>query len=198
MAGRDIRVLSSATVPGVTDRRHEEIVAKIAWLTSEAMLARHVVRFSVLSAFLFSACSKKPDDETIRSNLVGVWTWNPRTQLPPNEIKEDTGIYDTPDQQIFQFGATVASDHDRGDFVEYRHVPTNKNMKEDWVVWRRGPWFVFQANVEIQGKLESNFNVLRVSANELRVAGVGFPCKDGCVLRRLDAVPEAAKNGRPF
>jgi len=162
------------------------------------MRARATLLFSLLLAFVLPACAKKPADKIIVSTVVGAWTWNPREQLPADKIENDTGIYATPDQQILQFGPTVAWDNDRGAFVEYRHVPTNKTMKEDWVVWRRGPWYVLDASIKVQAKLETDFEVLSISASELRVRGVPFPCKDGCVLRPLKEIPEAAKNGRPF
>ncbi len=157
-----------------------------------------MVLLSLLTALVSPACTKKPDDEAVRSHVVGLWTWNPRAQLPADKIEDDTGIYATPDHQILEFGATVPADDDRGGFVEYRHVPTNKNMQEAWVIWRRGPWYVRDGTIQVQGKLETTFNVLRVNANELRLEGVGFACKDGCVLRPLKNLPEAAKHGRPF
>lgn len=159
---------------------------------------REVILLSLLGALFVPACTKKPDDKNIQSAIVGAWTWNPREQLASEKIENDTGIYATPDQQILQFGTTVASDHDRGDFVEYRHVPTNKNMKEDWVIWRRGQWYVLDAKIYVQGKLETDFVVLRLGANELRLKAVGFDCKEGCALRPLKEIPDAAKQGRPF
>ena len=162
------------------------------------MRVRDIVFVSLLGTLFVPACSKKPDDKTVQSSIVGAWTWNPREQLAADKIENDTGIYATPDQQILQFSATVASDHDRGDFVEYRHVPTNKHMEAAWVVWRRAPWYVFDAKIQVQGKLETDFVVLRIGANALRVKGLGFDCKEGCVLRPLKEIPAAARNGRPF
>lgn len=153
---------------------------------------------SLVSAALSSACTRAPSDATIQSSLPGAWTWNPREQLPADQLENDTGIYATPDQQILQFGALVATDADRGAFVEYRHVPTNKNMKEAWVVWRRGSWFAAHAEVQLQSKPDAKLQILRLDADELRVSGVGFACKEGCVLRRLKEIPAAAQSGRPF
>jgi len=158
--------------------------------------------FTVLTGLGVASCSKNPDDKTIAKELVGIWQFKPREQLPPDKIEDNTGAYMTPDEQVFQFGPIAAGDDARGDFVEYRHIPEHTNsadhstMKARWVVGRRGRWFVSSGKVELQGSPGADFTVLSASSKALRVGGWLFPCKDGCVLRPLSAVPEGARSAQ--
>jgi hypothetical protein len=146
-------------------------------------------------------CSKKPSDDTIRSQLVGVWSFRPREQLPPEKIEDDTGIYATPVEKVFQFTPTVPKDHDRGTYVEYRNIPKNKNLDSArWVIWERGNWYVLGDAVSLQPERGSDidYKVLFVGPRTLRVSGEpGFACKNGCVLDPRTELPAEARSAKP-
>jgi hypothetical protein len=144
-----------------------------------------------------TGCSKKkPDDDAIRSTLPGSWSFKPREQLPADKIEDDTGIYATPLEDILRFGPVASKDDPRGSFVEYKHVPKNKNLEADrWVVADRGKWFVQDGQVTLQldGKANRDFSVVGLSARTLRVAGPLYACKNGCVLDPIAQLPDAVQ-----
>jgi hypothetical protein len=163
-----------------------------------------IVLFTILTALGTSGCSTKPDDETIETQLVGIWSFNPREQLPPEKIDQSASAYMTPDQQIFQFEPIAPGEDARGEFVEYRHIPEHTNssngstMKARWVIMQRGRWYAANGKVKLQAKNEAEFEVLTASAGALRVGGLLFPCKDACVLRPLSELPEAVRSAEPW
>jgi hypothetical protein len=155
------------------------------------------------AALLLLGCSSSADDETIRKQLVGTWSFNPREQLPPNKI--DDVAFVTPDQEILQFGPGKAEENGRGSYVEYAHIPKNEHGGERWEITRRGSWFVVAGKVTLQGNAENirwstdvELTVLKSSSSFLRLDGFPLlPCKGGCVVRPLKELPEAARTAQP-
>ncbi len=164
----------------------------------------HTSKLTLLGTLLVvgaasTGCAKKPDDAAIQARLPGVWSFHPREQLPREKIQDDTGAYDTPLEQVFEFGQIRGSGGPHGDFAEYRHIPKNKSGAERWAVARRGKWFVVGGTVTLQlPRGDEELTVLAVDPTKLRLGGPLFPCQDGCALRALSELPTEARSAQPW
>ncbi len=72
------------------------------------------------------------------------------------------------------------------------------NSSERWAVMERGRWFVHDGTVHVQQRSDVEFTVLKLNSQHLRVSGVLFGCKDGCVLRPLRELPEGARSAKEW
>ncbi len=144
-----------------------------------------------------AGCSKRGGDEAIHKQLVGAWSFNPRTQLPPEKI--DDVAFETPDQMILQFEPTQALDNGgaQGSFAEYKHVPKLVHSSDHWEV-RRGKWFVLDGKLTLTGYFDEVLRVVSSSAVRLKLDGIPLlPCKEACDLRPLNELPEGARAALP-
>ncbi len=144
-----------------------------------------------------TGCKKTQDDATIRKLLVGVWSFRPHEQLPPEEITDGLGTSSTPVEDVFEFGPIVASDDDRGSYVEYRHTAKDDHTAEQWTASKRENWYVLDGTLYFESAtgFGQTTKVLSVNSRYLRVSGgASFPCMKGCELARLAKVPDEAQS----
>jgi hypothetical protein len=148
------------------------------------------------------ACSKGADDDAIRKQLVGSWSFNPREQLPPEKI--DDKAFETPDQVILQIEEAKVLDNGgtSGFYVEYRHIPKLEHSSDHWEA-KRGAWFVLDRKVTLQAGRDSavELKVVNSGSKHLRLDGFALmPCKGGCAFDSLTEIPEAARKApqRPY
>jgi hypothetical protein len=81
---------------------------------------------------VFALVSCKQSTEDLQKYLVGTWSCEPRTQLPPDKI--DDKAFVTPTKVVLQLNAG-------GEYVHMRMVPLSKNEPERFLEWR-GTWDV--------------------------------------------------------
>ncbi len=159
------------------------------------------------------ACSKKPDAETLQKQLVGVWSFNPREQMPTEKIDDKAFI--TPDQTILQFEPVKTEEKGAtsGRYTQYSHVPKHENdvagrvvvTDAHWELDRRGDWLInaegelyLQGGTEnVKGSSDVHLKIVDSRSDLLRLDGFPlWPCKVGekvgCVLRPLKELPTPA------
>lgn len=136
-------------------------------------------------------CTKKQDDATIEKRLVGIWSFNPREQVPQEKI--DNEAFETPSQVVLQFDASKVDEKgsESASYAMYEHIPKLVHSTDHWKV-TRGTWFVAQGKVILQGSYDVELKVLSAAPRQLRVDHFPLiPCNnDNCVLLPLSSLPE--------
>ena len=107
-------------------------------------MARRLFASVAVLSMLISGCRT---ESGTKKDLVGMWTWNPRSELPANQV--ETKGFPTPELEALQLRAD-------GTFVYTEKIPgwdtqvagNTQHIGEQWMEWK-GTWSFAKGELEL-------------------------------------------------